>query len=205
MAEDHDSRLLAATYLAFYRRTGKPGRLPVVCRLLEQSRARWRALAAVADSDFADDLVFGFREKGHCGHRRDDLEVVERDLAVKEQLTPHGEAPQVEIMGWPGDDIHPPPPQLDFTPPAHVQSGRDLLLRLDVSESEERCARTVRCFHRIAHQALDFEVIDMRAEESGFSTAIPGDAIDPAWDLMLFFEFKFSDGSATRWPVWRTD
>jgi hypothetical protein len=79
------------------------------------------------------------------------------------------------------------------------------LLRLDVSESEERSASTVRCFHRIAHQALDFEVTDMRAEKSGFSTAIPGDAIDPAWELMLFFEFKFSDGSATRWPDWRTE
>ena len=56
------------------------------------------------------------------------------------------------------------------------------MLRLDVSESKERSARTVRCFHRIAHQALDFEVIDMRAEESGFSTTIPGDAIEPAWD-----------------------
>ena len=163
------------------------------------------ALAAAADGNYADDLVFGFREKRHCGHWRDDLAVAERDLATIAKLTPHGETIHVETMLWPGGEIHPQPPRAEFTPPDLAQAGRDLLLRLDVTESEERSARSVRCFHRIAHQALDFEVIDMRAEESGFSTAIPGNAIDPAWDLMLFFEFKFSDGSATRWPDWRTE
>ena len=33
---------------------------------------------------------------------------------------------------------------------------------------------------------------------------IPGEAIDPAWDLMVFFEFHFEDGRSTRWPDWRT-
>ena len=28
---------------------------------------------------------------------------------------------------------------------------------------------------------------------------ISGQAIDPAWDLMVFFEFLFDDGRATRW------
>ena len=32
---------------------------------------------------------------------------------------------------------------------------------------------------------------------------IPGQAIDPAWDLMVFFELFFDDGRATRWPDWR--
>jgi hypothetical protein len=64
--------------------------------------------------------------------------------------------------------------------------------------------RAVRCFHRIAHQALEFEMIEMRAGEGSYEAVIPGDAIDAAWDLMLFFEFEFSDGLATRWPDWRT-
>ena len=33
---------------------------------------------------------------------------------------------------------------------------------------------------------------------------VPGDAVDPAWDLMLFFELFLEDGRATRWPDWRT-
>ena len=69
------------------------------------------ALAAAADGNYADDLVFGFREKRHCGHWRDDLAVVERDLATIAKLTPHGETIHVETMLWPGGEIHPQPPE----------------------------------------------------------------------------------------------
>ena len=74
--------MAAGTYLALYRRTDKPGLLPAVLQHLEQSREQWGALSVAADGHYADDLVFGFRDKGHCGHWRDDLAVVERDLGV---------------------------------------------------------------------------------------------------------------------------
>ena len=61
----------------------------------------------------------------------------------------------------------------------------------------------VRCYHRIAHQALDFDRVDMRSDGDGHRVVIPGDAVDPSWDLMVFFEFLFDDGRATRWPDWR--
>lgn len=44
----------------------------------------------------------------------------------------------------------------------------------------------------------------MQARTRGFETAIPVSSTDAAWDLMLFFEFRFDDGTATRWPGWRT-
>jgi hypothetical protein len=93
---------------------------------------------------------------------------------------------------------------LNFRPPLEAEAGADLLLRINLEASEERSVRAARCFHRIAHQALEFEMIEMRAGEVSYEAVIPGDAIDAAWDLMLFFEFEFSDGLATRWPDWRT-
>lgn len=75
---------------------------------------------------------------------------------------------------------------------------------LNFKKTEKRSFSSVRCFHRIAHQALEFEEIEMQCHAGGYEAAIPGSSIDAAWDLMLFFEFKFSDGSATRWPDWRT-
>ena len=78
--------MAAATYLALYRRTDMQGLLPAVLQHLEQSREQWGALSAAADGHYADDLVFGFRDKGHCGHWRDDLAVVERDLGVVKRL-----------------------------------------------------------------------------------------------------------------------
>ena len=51
---------------------------------------------------------------------------------------------------------------------------------------------------------MDFDRVDMNPEGGGYRAVVPGDAIDPAWDLMLFFELFLEDGRATRWPDWRT-
>ena len=205
LAEYHASRMAAGTYLALYRRTDKPGLLPAVLQHLEQSREQWGALSVAADGNYADDLVFGFRDKGHCGHWKDDLAVVERDLGVVRRLLEDREEEEPTQVEWHGGTVHPHAPGVDFRRPLGAEAGEDLPLRLDLKVSEERSVRAVRCFHRIAHQALEFEMIEMRAGEGSYEAVIPGDAIDAAWDLMLFFEFEFSDGLATRWPDWRTE
>ena len=204
LAEYHASRMEAVTYMELIRRTKEPGHLPSVRQHLEKSRVHWNALAAAADGNYADDLVFGFREKGHCGHWKDDLAVVERDLAMVQGLMSEREQTRATTFEWPGGIVHPSAPGLNFRPPLEAEAGADLLLRINLEASEERSVRAARCFHRIAHQALEFEMIEMRAGEVSYEAVIPGDAIDAAWDLMLFFEFEFSDGLATRWPDWRT-
>lgn len=204
-ADYHADRMVAVTHMALFRHEQKPGHLPVVRRHLEQSLGHWNALAAAAGGNYAYDLVFGFREKGHCGHWRDDLDVVVQDLAAVNRLIEESGETNPTTVQWPGGTAHPHAPAVDFKPPQQARAGEDLLLHLDLQESEERAVRAVRCFHRIAHQALDFEVIEMQASDGGYDATIPGRAIDAAWDLMLFFEFEFSDGTATRWPDWRTE
>ena len=129
---------------------------------------------------------------------------MERDLGVVKRLLEDREEEELTKVEWPGGTVHPHAPGVDFRLPLGAEAGDDLPLRLDLKVSEERSVRAVRCFHRIAHQALEFEMIEMRADEGSYEAVIPGDAIDAAWDLMLFFEFEFSDGLATRWPDWRT-
>ena len=202
LAEYHACRLLAATHLAYYRQTGEFHRLPAVRQLLRQARDHWSALAAAADGKYSDDLVFGRRERGHCGHWKDDLAIVEGDLAAVDRLTARETMPSSSLPApFPGGEAHPDPPAVAFTPPPHATVGLDLGLRI-------RCdspawPQAARCYHRTAHQALAFSCIDMRAEEDGFSVTIPGDLIDPAWDLMVFFELTLANGGMTRWPDWR--
>ena len=201
LAEYHACRLLAAVHLAFHRKAGECHRLPDVRELLMQARDHWTALSSAAESACAEDLVFGFREKGHIGHWKDDLAVVERDLAAIDALL--AELPESGSSApapFPGGEVHPDPPEVVFHPPACATAGRDLELHI---RCESPTPRFVRCHHRIAHQALDFDTIDMLPAGGGFSAVIPGQAIDPAWDLMVFFEFLFDDGRATRWPDWR--
>ena len=201
LAEYHACRLLAAVHLAFHRKAGDCHRLPDVRELLLQARDHWSALSSAAEGAYGGDLVFGFREKGHTGHWRDDLAVVERDLAaIDALLAEQPESGSSAPVPFPGGEVHPDPPQVAFVPPACATAGRDLELHI---RCESPTPRFIRCFHRIAHQALDFDSIDMRPAGDGHSAVIPGQAIDPAWDLMVFFEFGFGDGRATRWPDWR--
>ena len=205
LAEYHASRMEAVTYMALFRQTHEIGLLPSVLQHLEQSRVHWNALAAAADGNYADDLVFGFREKGHCGHWKDDLAVVERDLAMVQGLMSEGEQTPTTTFQWPGGIVHPPAPGLNFRPPQEAEPSADLPLRIYLEASEERSVRAVHCFYRIAHQALEFEPIKMEAGKRRYEAVIPGDVNEAVWDLMLFFDFEFSDGSATRWPDWRTE
>ena len=125
LAEYHSLRIEAVTYMELSRRTQEAGYLPAVHGRLEQSRVHWNELAAVADGNYADDLVFGFREKGHCGHWKDDLAVVERDLAeVRRLMGETGEAVPIRIE-WPGGSFHPPAPEVQFKPPTHADVRED--------------------------------------------------------------------------------
>ncbi len=202
LAQYHAHRLLATTHLALYRKTGENQRLPVIRQLLTQARDEWSALSAAADGKYFDDLVFGHRERRHCGHWKDDLGVVERDLATVDQLiaeTP--EMPSSQPDPFPGGDTHPDPASVAFDPPNHANAGRDLALHLRFESSKP--LRVARCYYRIDHQALDFACLDMGGDGNGHSVEIPGDAIDPEWDLMVFFEFEPVDGPAIHWPDWR--
>ena len=203
LAEYHASRLEAVTYMALYRKTQELGLLLYVHYHLEQSRTHWLSLSGTAEGNYADDLLFGFRDKGHCGQWKDDVAVVERDLAEVRRLIGDKEEELPVRVEWPGGTVHPPAPDVDFDPPKRAEGGRDLPLRLTSQETKNRALRSVRCFHRIANQALPFESLEMLAGGGYYGTVIPGGAIDPEWDLMLFFEFEFDDGTATRWPDWQ--
>ncbi|MYA21500.1 MAG: hypothetical protein F4Z30_01350, partial [Gemmatimonadetes bacterium] len=201
LAEYHACRQLAAVHLAFHHRAGAVRRLSTVRQHLLQARDHWSALSVAAEGAYCDDLVFGFREKGHVGHWKDDLVVVERDLvAIDALIAEQQEIPSADFGPFPGGDVHLDPPTVTFASPTCAMAGRDLELRI---RCESPTPSAVRCYHRIAHQALDFDRVDMHSEGDGHRAVIPGDSIDPDWDLMVFFEFLFDAGRATRWPDWR--
>ena len=114
-----------------------------------------------------------------------------------------GEA-QLEEMYWPGGEVHPQAPGVEFNAPSQSDAGLDLLLRLYLQETDERTPVAVGCFYRIAHKALEFKATEMQAGAGRYATTISGSSLDAAWDLMVFFEFKFRDMTSTRWPDWRT-
>ncbi|MDE0200737.1 MAG: hypothetical protein OXK78_21200 [Caldilineaceae bacterium] len=90
--------------------------------------------------------------------------------------------------------MHRPNPMRDWTSRS----------RLNLQESDARTPVAVRCFYCIAHQALEFEDIEMQAGAGGYETIVSGNSKEAPWDLMIFFEFKSHDGTSIRWPHCRT-
>ena len=136
-------------------------------------------LSAAAEGAYCDDLVFGFREKGHVGHWQDDLVVVERDLAAIDALiAEQEEIPSADLGSFPGGDVHPDPLTVTFVPPDLRYGGARF--ECFTSGANLPAPSAVRCYHRIAHQALDFDRVDMYSEGDGHRVVIPGDSIDPS-------------------------
>ena len=201
LAEYHAHRMLAATQLSLWRVAGEPGRLLAAHRRLVRARDEWAALSATAGV-YEDDLVFGRPQAGHSGHWRDDLEVVERDLAdVARLIAERDGVPASEAPPFPGGDAHPESPAINFEPPAHAKAGHELQLRL--RPGGDQGLSGARCFYRIAHQAQPFAAAAMRADGDDYAVTIPGDAVVAEWDLVVFFELCLAGGAATRWPDWR--
>ena len=177
LAEYHACRQLAAVHLAFHRQTSEVHRLSAVRQHLLQARDHWSALSSAAEGSYCDDLVFGFREKGHAGHWKDDLVVIERDLvAIDALIVEQPEIPSADFGPFPGGNVHPDPPEVTFAPPTCATAGRDLVICI---RCESPTPSTVRCYHRIAHQALDFDRVDMRSEGDGYRAVIPAIPLIP--------------------------
>ena len=105
------------------------------------------------------------------------------------------------VLGFIGGRSLPDAPAVEFVPPTQVQPGNDFMLRMRVNPASS--VQSALCHYRNANQAEDFYTLDMQWGDGDLSVSIPGKNIEASWDLMLFFEFYFANGSATRWPDWR--
>ena len=204
LADYHACRLLAATHMAFYLRTGETARLQEARRVLCRAKAHWSALAAVADGIYHPNLIFGRRDADHCGHWKDCLPVVEQDIARVEQILTDSPdtTPAASDKRYPGEHIPLEQPHVTFEPVNCATPGRDLTLQIHIQTRAPLHA--VRCYYRTANQALSFNRLEMQANgNDSYIGTIPGGSIDAQWDMMVFFEIFPEDGRAFRWPDWR--
>ncbi|MDP6111972.1 MAG: hypothetical protein QGG53_08890 [Planctomycetota bacterium] len=204
LARYHAKRLRAITQYAFHQKTGEPYRLTEALNLMQSARAEWTSLANAA-APYHSNLIFGRDSFRHTGHWKDWFDVIDKDI---EHL--HGKTASLRdesdgtVMDPETDALQGtqrPGISVDFEVPSSASSGQDLFIRIRVSSDEPVIAS--RCFYRITDQALDFRTIELSQNQHQWEGSIPADAILPDWDLMIFFEFEFRNGSAARWPDWR--
>ena len=214
LASFHADRLRAMTQLAFYLRTGCGERIEAARRDFGRAREHWKELVASTDGVYHDDLVFGYRSDEnypegllsrdlnyrHDGHWKDRTAVVEADGRYLREIAARVRSLEVPGQHYPGERGLPPLPQIDCRLRVQAGGGRDLAVRLELSEPVGR----VVCHHRPMLQFRPFSQAAMRCASAGeYELLIPISEIDSTCGLMLFFELRITGGEARRWPDWR--
>lgn len=204
LADFHAERITAGVHRAFYTQTREPGRVIAALQHMRRAREEWRALAEAAAGIYHDDLLFGRRGRGDCGHWRDRLPVVDADVQALEALL--AEVPAAErreaYTCFPGEAVPDALPTVTCAPIAAATPGQDLSLAITVRSAQP--VQRVSCFHRDANQTLSFTRREMLPDGDGrYRVTLPGAAITATWDLMVFFEVMLASGDGVRWPDWR--
>jgi len=99
MANYHADRLTAGMNLAFYLRTQKAGRLLTALESLRRARQHWQKLSDLASGVYHDNLIFGDSNRGHRGHWKDQLRVVDKDIHKLEGIL-NAVAPAQRTTGY---------------------------------------------------------------------------------------------------------
>ncbi len=164
----------------------------------------WRQLVASAGDHYTDDLKFGVRSAGLCGHWRDELTALEKGLTALErerrEFRPSGRprvAPRYSVAIAVGDHD---PPTVVHRPVTTAAAGKPLTVAAVVSDPSG--VKWVRLRYRSVNQYEDYRTLPMvaTAEKDHYQAAIPAEHVVREWDLMYFVEVMDNRGNGKIYP-----
>jgi hypothetical protein len=198
LARFHARRAIAAVSYNMFKAERDPNKLALA---VQQDRAAvdaWRKLVDAAGDKYTDNLAMGACNFSLCGHWRDELGSLEKDLAQLEQQLVDVGAPGRDIVD---DIVKTAPPAIDADRVTTARAGQPLRITARVSAHDG--VASVRLRYRSVTQFDDYRTLEMQraAGQTGVYTAtVPGEALNPKWDFMYFIEaVDRADGGAI-WP-----
>jgi len=203
LAEYHAHKTVAALCLRRYRETDDPAHLPDARAAAAAMRESWAALADRGDGAYHDDLVFAAGPpSADEGTWRDRLVELDADIDDLESLcAEHGV--DSEAGEWPsfGGDSFGPFPHVPFRvdAPDTAPPGSDVPVSVRAGELDG--AETVRLHYRRANQRDGaFRTVEMERTDRGYRAAVPGEYVDPEYDLLAYVSATDPDGDTAIAP-----
>jgi hypothetical protein len=164
----------------------------------------WRQLVAAAGDFYTEDLMMGVRGASLCGHWKDELTALERDLATLErrqrELKPNPDAkraPRFPPSVAAGDVSA---PLVMHQPVTTAPVGQPIAVSAEVRDPVG--VKWVRLRYRSVNQHQDYRTLAMvpTGDKAQYRTVIPADDIPPTWDLMYFIEAMDKNGNGRIYP-----
>jgi hypothetical protein len=204
LAHFHSERIPAAVNYRLFVRTNDVKALDEAIACERRAIVAWQLLVVAAGDAYADDLKFGVRGAGLCGHWRDELAALEKGLAALERerrdFRPTGAvrvAPRYSVESAIGDhDL----PAVVHQPIATAPAGKPLTISAVVTDPSG--VKWVRLRYRSVNQYEDYRTLPMVAtgDKDHYQATIPAEHIGPKYDLMYFIEVMDNRGNGKIYP-----
>jgi len=200
----HSRRIPAAVNYRLFERTKDAKALNEAIAHERSAIEAWRQLVAAAGDFYTEDLMMGVRGANLCGHWKDELTALERDLATlqlrQRELKPDPDArpaPRFPPLAVTGDGSA---PLVIHQPVTAAPAGQPIEITTEVHDPAD--VKWVRLRYRSVNQHQDYRTLPMLStgEKDQYRTVIPADDIPSTWDLMYFIEAMDKDGNGRIHP-----
>jgi len=198
LARFHARRSTAAVFYNRFKAARDSKALGLAVQEERAAVEAWHKLVDAAGDKYTDNLAMGACNFDLCGHWRDELGALEKDLANLEQQVVDVGAAHVELGT---DAIVIAPPHIDGDRVTTAAAGQPLRITARVS-AREGARATVRLRYRSLTQFDDYSTIEMQptGQTGVYAATIPAAALNPKWDFMYFIEVVDESGSGAIWP-----
>lgn len=202
LAQFHAYRLVAMTHWQVFEMTRIAPRLDLAIDQMGRALDCWHQLTKRTAGVYHDHLTFGRKDFGHIGHWKDRVAHVQAELDQLHKRWALKPSVDVEDRTLPGEQPYPEMGDVDAQFPLETNAGKSFEIILCLEESP-RVTKVV-CHHKPALQTLPFKRANLCRRGNAFVTTLVASDVLAQWDLLVFFEIHFENGSALRHPDWRT-
>jgi hypothetical protein len=198
LARFHARRATAAVFYNMSKIGHDPNTLVLAVSEERAAVEAWRKLVDAAGDKYSDNLAMGACNFSLCGHWRDELTLLEKDLAqLDQQLAELGVAHRELFF----DSVVVPRPSIDGDRVTSAVAGQPLRITARVSASWNGIA-AVRLRYRSVTQFDDYSTLEMHptGQPGVYAATVPATALNPKWDFMYFIEAIPKSGDGAIWP-----
>lgn len=191
-------KIKAAVQYAYYQNISDPQCLYLALNDYNAAKEAWEQVVQTT-SVYKEDITFGFKPYAR-GHWRDRLKEITKDIFEMERVYLDsllaGKEPTMSCKDIP--ELLPAASiELKHTPP-EPSWGKSIKLHLEYLEADE--TTKVKVYYRIAHQAMDYESVDMIREKTDYYAVIPHSYTTTGYQLLYYFVIQKEDNTATLYP-----
>jgi len=198
LARYYSARLPAAVAYNVYKDSGDTAAFDEAIAGEKRALAAWREIVAAAGDVYSDHLSFGAHAVGFRRHWKEELGLLEQDVAALETERAKLESRPLGKLAL--RDPNAKPPVVSLPPPSVAESGRDLLIAARAAVPAE--VKWMRLRYRHLTQYEDYRTAEMTLDSKtgSYTAAIPAAFIDPKWDLIYFVEVVGKNGAGRMYP-----